>query len=236
MELPLPFTAFALSAAALLPLTLAALRWRRPPQRPQPGDGEALDTVAAWPPEPVRALSVSERQGFELLRRAMPGFLVLSQVPLSRFLRVPTRHPQLEWLHRVGGLSADLLLCDSASRVLVAFDIRPAQQSERSVRRHERMARVMRAAGIRVQVWREGALPTASELRRQLGPLVGTAIAGGRQGPPHAKARVALPDLIQVLADGDRTAPVGALDGAIDAAEPVPSGFYDDWVEAGARP
>ena len=108
----------------------------------------AVDTLVGWPPESARVLTIVERQAYDLLRRALPGFLVLAQVPLARFIRVPTRHSYVQWLQRVGSLSADLLLCDAGSRVLAVVDIRPVQESERAKRRHERMARVLRAAGI----------------------------------------------------------------------------------------
>ena len=62
------------------------------------------------------------------LRSAAPGLMVLAQVPLSRFLRVPTRHSHAEWLQRVGCLSADLLVCDTGSRVLAVVDIRPVDE------------------------------------------------------------------------------------------------------------
>jgi hypothetical protein len=111
----------------------------------------------------VRVLSITERQAYDLLRRAMPGFLVMAQVPLARFIRVPSRRSYSEWLQRVGSLSADLLLCDAGSRVLAVIDVRNAAGNRTQPRRHERMARVLRAARIPVYVWREGQLPTASE-------------------------------------------------------------------------
>jgi hypothetical protein len=58
-------------------------------------------------------LTIGERRAYELLRTALPGFLVLAQVPLGRFLRVPTRHSHAEWMQRVGSLSADLLVCNA---------------------------------------------------------------------------------------------------------------------------
>jgi hypothetical protein len=106
------------------------------------------------------------------------GNLVLGQVPLSRFIRVPARHSYSDWLQRVGALSADLLLCDAGSRVLAVVDIRPATESERSRKRHERMAKVMRAANIHVHVWREGALPTASEVRTAMAHTMAPAAPG----------------------------------------------------------
>jgi hypothetical protein len=170
---------FALLAAVLLLVTLGvtmrAARQRR--QRAAPARREALDTVEAWPPEAVRVLTVSEREAYELLKRALPGFMVLAQVPLARFLRVPTRHSYADWMQRVGSLSADLVLCDSGSRVLAVIDVRAVQESERSRRRHERMARVLKAAGIRVHVWREGALPTLAAVRSSFGGVLGPAAA-----------------------------------------------------------
>lgn len=208
----------------LLVLTLVALRMRQrqaPRRSGQNSSRDALDTVAGWPPETSRVLSIHERQAYDLLRRALPGFLVLAQVPLSRFLRVPTRHSYNDWLQRAGSLSADILLCDAGSRVLAVIDIRSPQETERSRRRHERLARVLKAAGIRVYTWREGQLPTLSEIR--------TSIASDLAPPePAPKATNSKPmplipvaDIHEVLADGDAT--------QYDAGmEPVPSGYYDD--------
>ena len=216
------FVSLALPATVLLVLTLIAFRQRMSSRRANRERREALDTVAAWPPEAARVLTITERQAYDLLKRAMPGYVVLGQVPLSRFIRVPLRHSYSEWLQRVGALSADLLLCDAGSRVLAVVDIRPTTESERSRRRHERMARVMRAANIHVHVWREGALPTAAEIRTAMAHVSGPAAVGmkGTISRPMPLIPIA-----EVLADGDRA----ALEAAFDATqEPVPSGFYDE--------
>jgi hypothetical protein len=89
---------------------------------------EALDTVQDWPPEPARVMTVRSAS----LRTAaprLPGYMVLAQVPLSRFVRVPTRHSYTEWLQRVGSLSADLLVCDTGSRVLAVIDMRARRKA-----------------------------------------------------------------------------------------------------------
>jgi hypothetical protein len=132
---------WALALAAALLLSLLATRWRARGSRAGPGR-DALDTVQAWPPEPARVMTSHERKGYELLRRALPGYMVLAQVPLSRFVRVPMRHSYAEWLQRVGALSADLLVCDSGSRVLAVIDVRQETESDRSRRRHDRLMRV----------------------------------------------------------------------------------------------
>ena len=150
MEFLSPPANWALPATALLLLAWLWMRLRHRRLRRRTPATEYLDTVAAWPPQAVRVLTVAERQAYELLRRALPGYLVLAQVPLSRFLRVPTRNSYIDWVQRVGLLSADLLLCDAASRVLVVIDIRAQQETPRAQRRHARMVRVLQAAGVRV--------------------------------------------------------------------------------------
>lgn len=213
-----PLSAAALAAAGLLMLSLMAVR-RRQRGASSRARQDALDTVAAWPPEAARVLSVTERQAFELLKRALPGFIVLAQVPLSRFVRVPMRHSYSDWLQRVGQLSADLVVCDIGSRVLAVIDIRAPEETARSRRRHERMTRVLKAAGIQVHTWREGDLPSASEVRS----VIGAVLVDNAPRPTNSRPMPLIPvaDIEEILADGD------AMDfGA--GMEPVASAFLDD--------
>lgn len=220
----------ALAAAVALVLTLLLMRRRGRGSRN--GIRDSLDTVQDWPPEPARVMTVQERQAYELLRRAVPGYMVLAQVPLSRFVRVPTRHSYTEWLQRVGTLSADLLVCDTGSRVLAVIDVRAGEESARSRRRHERLARVLRAAGVRVHVWREGQLPGAAEVRTALAHdlLRGAGPMQPVTTPSRPMPLIPVPEMTELdalLADGDAAARDGAL-------EPVSSGFFDELAESGA--
>jgi hypothetical protein len=217
---PLLITVF--GAMAVLGLCLLALQRRALGAARRAARPEVLDTVAAWPPEGARVLTVTERQAYELLKRAMPGFMVLAQVPLSRFVRVPLHNAYGEWLQRVGQLGADLVLCDSGSRVLAVVDIRSPAETERSRRRHERLARVLRAAGIKVLIWREGSLPVAGEVRSALSAALGH--PGGanevdEMQSAHPSAMIPVPEIAEILAEGD------AMDHGM---EPVLSGFFDD--------
>ncbi len=133
----------------------------------QPRGLDALDTVAAWEPEPSRILTASERQAYAVLRQAFPDHMVLGQVPLSRFLRVPTRNSYSVWVRRVGHLCADLVVCNRHSEVLAVVEVRcpPERESPRTVKRHARMDRVIEAAGIRLHVWRDDQIPSVSAAR-----------------------------------------------------------------------
>ena len=227
---------FALPAAVLLLMALVALRMRlRLRQTSERNSArEALDTVAGWPPEVARILTIAERQAYDLLRRSLPGYLVLAQVPLSRFIRVPARHSYVDWLQRVGSLSADLLLCDAGSRVLAVIDIRSPDESDRSRRRHERMTRVLRKAGVQVLTWREDALPTAAEVRHAMTAVVGGAAAVAKAAATSSRPMPLIPvaDISEVLADGDRAAFDAQLDPSM---EPVPSAFFEELEPEPAR-
>jgi hypothetical protein len=219
MELSSPLALAVMAASLLLILTLLAARLRTRQSVKSSAAREALDTVIAWPPEATRVLSVAEREAYDLLRRAMPTCLVLAQVPLSRFIRVPTRHSYGEWLQRVGSINADLLLCDAGSRVLAVVDVRSSNESVRSRRRHERMARVLKTAGIHLHTWREAELPGLSDVRNSLAALL----------PPPAAAMPSSSRPMP-LSDPRSTADRQARPSMFDmTTEPVASGFIDDF-------
>lgn len=122
---------------------------------------DQLDTLIDWEPVATRVLTTNEREAWHVLRKALPDHMVLGQVPVARFIKVPTRNPYSEWLRRVGSLCADLVVCDAQSQVIAVVEVRqPAsKENERARRRHARMDRVLDGARIPVHVWLEGALP-----------------------------------------------------------------------------
>lgn len=131
---------------------------------------DALDTVAAWPPQATRVLTVPERKAWGVLHTALPDHMILAQVPLSRFMKVPTRNSYSEWLRRAGLMSADIVVCDSSSQVVAVVDVRAedGKESTRARQRHARMDRVIAAANIPMYVWYEHAIPSPSAARDQI--------------------------------------------------------------------
>jgi hypothetical protein len=124
---------------------------------------EGLDTLMSWQPQATRIMTVAERKAYAALCAGLPEHIILAQVPLARFLKVPTRHSYSEWLRRVGVMCADLVVCDSSSQVIAAVDIRApeSQENDKARQRHSRMDKVLEAADIPLHVWREDALPNA---------------------------------------------------------------------------
>src|SRR5690606_9240926 len=99
-----------------------------------------------------------------------PDYLVFAQVPMARFIKVPTRNSYAEWQRRVGSLCVDLVICDMATNVLAAIEVRKStdDENERVRRRHKRMDKVLKAADIPVHIWTEGALPHPKAVRESV--------------------------------------------------------------------
>jgi hypothetical protein len=245
-----------LAALALLGLLLIVWRLRRRDDVPLEEAGardkrvEALDTVTGWPPEPTRVLTSAERRAHGLLTGALPDHIVLAQVPLARFIRVPTRNSYHEWMRRVGQLCADLVVCDTSAQVIAVVEVRRGygKESERSGKRHERMDRVLNQAGVRVVVWNEDALPSPESVLDQvlsspkgMHSTEGATAVSTRAAPPRATsesvaAPVAKPSLKpattleEVLEEIDRQpSRPGRL------AEPPSSTWFDEF-DSGRAP
>jgi len=191
-----------------------------PGKRAKPRSLEALDTLQSWQPQATRILTTAERKAYIALRGGLPEHIILAQVPLARFVKVPTRHSYSEWLRRVGLLCADLVVCDTNSQVIAVVDIRApeAQEKERTSQRHNRMDRVLEAAGIPLHVWREDALPSATGARN--------AILG-----KGAESAAATPSTHGAPSTTAGYQPVGRglpEDDGLEMGEPPPSTWFDD--------
>ncbi len=226
MDMLSPELAGALGAA--ITLLLATLWWRHRAAAPRPQeDTVSLDTVQAWPPQAVRVMTLGERQAFEVLRRALPNHVVLAQVPLSRFISVPTRNPYHLWLQRAGRLAVDLLVCDFSSRAVAAVEVRTADESARSAKRHQRLVEVLRAAGVTVHEWNEDDIPGVAEVRELFVGAKPVQKEAPAKVDPSGRRLIPVAEIQEILADGDAT-DYGQL-------EPVPSGFYEDEAARGIR-
>jgi hypothetical protein len=195
---------------------------------------EGLDTVAAWQPQATRVLTTAERKAYAALRAGLPEHMILAQVPLSRFMKVPTRNSYSEWLRRVGLMSVDLLVCDTGSQVVAAIEIRAGEGKENSKARsrHARLDRVLEAAGIPLHVWYDTAIPTPTAARN--------AVLGMPKDITEATLanRLATPPLIRDVPNP--VEPEALVDAEISGAglthrDPPPSTWFDN-LDSGVVP
>lgn len=189
---------------------------------------DALDTLLDWEPVATRVLTTSEREAYHVLRKALPDHMILAQVPVARFIKVPTENPYSEWLRRVGSLCADLVVCDMASQVVAVVEVRMprSRENERSQRRHARMDRVLAAARIPVHVWLEGALPGSAVAREA---VLGAAIStSGRAG--YQDLNVARRDAEAAAVVASMQSPIGNMNG-MSVDEAAVDFNVDDWSD-----
>jgi hypothetical protein len=202
----------------------------RAAQRDEAHATDGLDTVAAWPPQATRVLTTAEREVYDLLRSALPAHMVLAQVPIQRFIKVPTRNSYAEWLRRVGQLSVDLVVCDRHSQVIAIVEVQAADEpvSGRVQRRRERLLRVLKAAEIPVHVWSASSLPTVQAAREAIAPS--EAVQEDVAVPPTARS---LPGrLIASATNPFQNLPPPPEEGLREAP---PSTWFDD-LDTGPTP
>lgn len=220
---------------------------------------DQLDTLIDWEPVATRVLTSPEREAWHVLRKALPDHMILGQVPVARFIKVPTRNPYSEWLKRVGSLCADLVVCDAQSQVIAVVEVRqPAsKENERARRRHARMDRVLDGARIPVHVWLEGALPGPVVAREAILGAASAAngpqsLVGNEQARRDAEAAAVVASLqgggsFEGLSMQERAIDVvideameewesnGGADG--ERKEPPPSTWFDDMdLDSGRMP
>jgi hypothetical protein len=196
------------------------------------GNNEDIDTVLAWPPEVTRLLTGGERSAREVLLKALPECVMFAQVPLARFIKVPRRHSYAEWLTRVGHLCADLVICDRSTLVIGVVLLTSTRSSERADRRRSRMTRVLKAAGVKVFLWREESLPSPELARDQITQRIGDIEEVGARKPEISEPRspvrpapgsIPVPEVLNIPFDDE------------PRQEPPPSTWFDD-LDSGRVP
>ena len=216
-------------AGVLVALLLIVWWWRK---RREAGNeavqaGDRIDTLIGWPPQATRVLNHPERAAFALLVRALPDYMILAQVPLSRFLTVPKRHSYADWLRRLGYQCVDFAVCDMNAQVVAVIELQPptARVTERARKRLARMSRTLKAAKIPLQVWAEQLLPTAESVRELIVPKPSV------QTPPTVPSGAAIAAASSAPAARnpfDDTARDSTQDEHIELLEPPPSTWFDD--------
>ena len=223
---------------ALLVILAAGVLWwwlrRRESGSVRVADPEdRIDTLTGWPPQATRVMTTPERIAFGTLVRALPEYMILAQVPLSRFLSVPKRNSYSDWLRRLGYQSVDFVVCDMTSQVIAVIEIQGAdsRNSERARKRLSRIGRSLKAASIPMHVWTENVLPSADAAREAVlpRPTATATDAAPVQSPLSGPASMALGKPNDLFMDTDRDA------SRDDLIEAPPSTWFDEF-DSGPTP
>jgi Protein of unknown function (DUF2726) len=143
---------------------------------PDPSDDQ-------WPFDARPVMSEQECVLLARLTEALPECTVLSQVRLSRLVRVRREDRRAFWENRIARENADFVVCDEEANVLavIELDERGPEEAARA-RLDGPMERALRAARIPFLRWSTNDLPDPLGMRH--------AVLNGQSGAP-AKAQKA---------------------------------------------
>lgn len=119
-----------------------------------------------WPFYSRKPLSVPEQVLYFRLLKALPEYIILAQVALSRLLGVKKGNNHQAWLNRINRMSADFVVCAKDSRILAVIELDDTSH-ERNYRRaaDAKKDRALTSAGIRLIRWNVKSLPDETTIR-----------------------------------------------------------------------
>jgi len=121
-----------------------------------------------YPFESRAPLNDREMDLYWRLRRMLPNDIILSQVGLSRILRVRSGHDFRVWFKRINRMTIDFLICRGDGTIVAAIELEDAPHGAAEQQlADERKTKALASAGIRLLRFRE--IPGDAELRAALG-------------------------------------------------------------------
>jgi hypothetical protein len=121
---------------------------------------------APWPFYARKPLAGPEQVLYQRLVTDLPGYLILSGVPVSAVLGVRRGHNAQTWVRRLRHLQYDFVVCGPDATVLAAIQLEDSARSEHAASSAEyTIERASDAAGVRLLRWPARALPGHAEIR-----------------------------------------------------------------------
>lgn len=117
-----------------------------------------------WPFRLRTPLTPSEITLYFRLARALPEYIILPQVQLTRVVDVQKDNDYLKWFSVISRYGVDFLVCDKRFNVLVAVELDTAYDLSGD----DVKERALAAAGICLLRWPERSLPAEHEIRREI--------------------------------------------------------------------
>jgi len=121
---------------------------------------------ASWPFYAKKPLSPPEQVLYHRLVRALPDYIVLAQVQVSRVLGVKKGFSFHEWNNRINRLSYDFVVCSRDSTVVAAIELDDkSHESDSRVATDQKKNRATASAGVRLIRWHVKALPDTATIQ-----------------------------------------------------------------------
>lgn len=127
------------------------------------------DEKGGWPYCTKRPLTLSEKNCYLRLVQALPDHIILSQVPLCRFIGVNKGADYLKWFSRIRHMSADFVVFDRQFEIMAVIDLEDGMHIIREDRllANEEKGRVLGSAGIRFLRWPATMVPSKADIQKE---------------------------------------------------------------------
>ena len=115
---------------------------------------------ATWPFDAKNPLSEPEQVLYLRLVQALPEHIILAQVQLSSLLAVKKNHDARAWIRRIGGMSADFVVCNKDFSIIAVIELDDeAVASKDQITADANKVQALEAAGIRIIRWQAKTMP-----------------------------------------------------------------------------
>lgn len=125
-----------------------------------------------WPYYAKRPLSEPEQVLYYRLLQALPGFVILPQVGLSRFLSVKKGNKHGQWHNRISQKSVDFLVCNKGMQIVAAIELDDATHARADRKKtDDHKNQMLKSAGVTLIRWPVKSMPDIAAIRQQLDPF-----------------------------------------------------------------
>ena len=120
----------------------------------------------AWPFYAKKPLSQPEQVLYFRLTKALPEYIVLAQVQLSRLLGVKRGNNFHAWNNKINRMSADFVVCNKDSSVIAVIELDDASHARgnRQVADNKK-DKALTSADIRIIRWQVKAMPDEATIK-----------------------------------------------------------------------
>jgi len=120
----------------------------------------------AWPFYAKKPLSQPEQILYFRLTKALPEYIVLAQVQLSRLLGVKKGNNFHAWNNRINRMSADFVVCNKDSSVIAVIELDDASHARENRQSADtKKDKALSSADIRVVRWQVKAIPDEATIK-----------------------------------------------------------------------
>lgn len=127
---------------------------------------DPIKGAGLWPFYAKYPLTQPEQILFHRLIKALPEYIVLAQVQVSRVLGVKKGFNFHQWNNRINRLSYDFVVCSKDSKVLAVIELDDNTHKKSSrVETDRKKEKATAAASLRLIRWNVKALPDQEEIR-----------------------------------------------------------------------